>query len=136
MYCLLNCCYITLTLTVTSLSFFSRCETPSSLKNRNLLEIAPKDLICGFSLSRVLFTSMISFVCVLLLVMVTVFVIRRCRRRRRERKAARGDSGGNYTAVFTRDDDDVRISTQDDKQLLETSSDREFDVWLVKYYIL
>lgn len=60
--------------------------------------------------------------------MVTFFAIRRRRRRRRERKAARGDSGGNYTALYLRGDDDVRVSTRDDKQLLETSNDREFDV--------
>lgn len=104
------------------------CEDPSNLRNKNLLEMAPEDLKCGSSLSRTLFIVLVSVVGALILITVTFFTVRRCRRRMRERRAARGDTLGNYTAVYTRDQDDAVISMSDRNNLIANESGTEFDV--------
>jgi hypothetical protein len=90
--------------------------------------MAPEDLKCGSSLSRTLFIVLVSVVGALILISVTFFVVRRCRRRMRERRAARGDTLGNYTAVYTRDQDDAVISMSDRNNLIANESGTEFDV--------
>lgn len=88
--------------------------------------MAPEDLKCGYPLVEVLFLVMVSTVVLLGIALVAFFAIHRRRRRNRLKKAARGDTGGNYTAVYTRDDDDVAITMSDYKHLL--GNGREFDV--------
>ncbi|XP_045209567.2 phospholipase A2 inhibitor-like isoform X2 [Mercenaria mercenaria] len=70
------------------------CESPSNVRNNNLLEMAPEDLKCGTSLAKILFIVVVSTVGALALMLIIFFVIRRRRRRKLKRKAARGDSGG------------------------------------------
>lgn len=90
-----------------------------------MLTLAPGDLTCGKSLVFILSSVAILSVILVVTGLVTFFFVRRCRCKRKQRKYNQ-DGGGNYTAVFTREDDDVRVTMADDKHLIE--KEREFDV--------
>lgn len=88
------------------------------------------ELTCSYPLAKVLFIVAVSCTGALVFGMGFYLYIRRRRLRKRLRRAEKGDLRGNFTAVYTRDDDDVHVSMSDSKELLERQKgeDREFDV--------
>lgn len=87
------------------------------------------ELTCNYPLAKVLFIVAVSCTGVLVFGMGLYLYIRRRRLRKRLRRAEKGDLRGNFTAVYTRDDD-VHVFMSDSKGLLERQKeeDREFDV--------
>ena len=88
----------------------------------------PEDLTCGSSLSKIFFAVLVSVTGLSILILSVFCAVRRWRRRKRERRAARGDTGGNYTAVYTREQDEATVSIPDNNRLLENGNETEFDV--------
>ncbi|XP_045209568.2 slit homolog 2 protein-like [Mercenaria mercenaria] len=106
------------------------CSYPSKVSGRNLITLAPEELTCGTPLVKILFVVLLCVLVVIAFSGLVFFVIRNRRRRKRRKRAARGDDGGDYVIVYSRDDDDddTRVTMSDNKQLLKTDINREFDV--------
>lgn len=106
--------------------FFYRCDSPPDMKGKDLLTLKDSDLVCRTPLVKTLFIIAISCTGAVILVITVYCVIRWRRSRRLYRKARKGDLLGNFTAVYTRDEEDIRVAMSDSKHLVE--KDREFDV--------
>lgn len=76
--------------------------------------------------TRLLLIVMASVIGAFSLAIVLFLTTKWIRKRQRIRRAAKNDRGGDYSAVYTRDEDDVRVTMSDGKGLLDNS--REFDV--------
>ena len=114
---LLRCC-----------SFFFRCEYPSKHRGKNLLSIPPDELRCGTPVYKILVIIALSVVVILCFALLVFFIVKR---KKSKQKAGRQTQvkrigGASYTAVYTKDQDDVKVSVSDEKALLTDS--REFDV--------
>lgn len=100
------------------------CRYPPILQGRNLLTVPSDELICPIPLMKIAFLLSIFIFAVIFVGMVGYICIRR---RKRRRMGSHGDMGGDYTIVYTQnDDEEARIDMADGKALLKT--DREFDV--------
>ena len=108
--------------------FFFRCEYPSKHRGKNLLSIPPDELRCGTPVYKILVIIALSVVVVLCFALLVFFIVKR---KKSKQKAGRQTQvkrigGASYTAVYTKDQDDVKVSVSDEKALLTDS--REFDV--------
>ena len=108
------------------MSFLSRCEYPSKHRGKNLLSIPSEELTCGTRVYKILIIVALAVVVILCFVLFIFFTVRRNKAKKSKQTEMKTFKGTNYTAVYTRDQDDVKVSVSDEKGLLTDS--REFDV--------
>ncbi|KAL3887311.1 hypothetical protein ACJMK2_027253 [Sinanodonta woodiana] len=102
-------------------NFTIQCMYPEEVRGANLLQLSDDKLICGSPNVEIMLAIGSSVVAVAI-VIVILFCIIALRRRRIWIKKSK-DGGGDYTAMYTRDDEDAnhRVSISDERLVMRDS---------------
>lgn len=108
-------------------NFTIPCTFPSKHQGKNLITIPPDELTCGTPAYKIFLLIGLSFVVVLCFMILIVFIVRRRKSKKFPKQQTKTVRGTNYTAVYTKDEDDIRVHISDEKSLLSDKG-TEFDV--------
>lgn len=116
-------------------NFTITCETPSNHKGKNLLTIPPEDLKCGIPLGKMLLVIGMSLIVVLCFMGLVFLIVKRKKRKRAKTPSGqqtqkKTGNGSDYTAVYTKEEDEVRVHISDRTELLSDNVEEidELDV--------
>ena len=115
---------------------YFRCHSPPDVKGGNLILLKDEELICRTNVAKIVFIVVASCTGALIAILALCFLLKWRKSRRGRRKAGwKGDYRGDFTAVYTREEEDVTVNMSDSKALVSEKG-KEFDAWAVCYHLI